>query len=243
MMIKQISKIVAAIAILAVARPAQAQWTFNPNLAPSLLWPVVNNPCPNGDCSESKKPSKNSPSTPAKLSSSKLVFKPSNAVRQASLKRFVENLRQNNPAGAVQVKQIFDSTDVINQIGQKMATVGLKSNNLADAYAVYWTSAWLGARGRSDSLPKTQMIAVRNQVAEVLLKVPQLAAATDTQKQEIAETLLVQALLISISTDGSKSDPAVSEQVQKVIAQGAKSFGLDLYQMTLTDQGFRSVTK
>jgi hypothetical protein len=242
-MIKQISQFIVAIIILAIARPAQAQWTFNPNLAPSLLWPVVNNPCPNGDCGESKKPSKNSPSTPAKISSSKLVFKPSAAVRQTNLKRFVENIRQNDPAGAVQVKQIFDSTDVINQIGQKMATVGLKSNNLADAYAVYWTNAWLGAHGRSDSLSKTQMMAIRNQVAEVLLKVPQLSAATDPQKQEIAETLLVQALLISISTDGSKSDPALSAQVQKVIAQGAKSFGLDLYQMTLTAQGFRSAAK
>jgi hypothetical protein len=242
-MIKQISQFVVAIAILAVARPAQAQWTFNPNLAPSLLWPVVNNPCPNEDCGESKKPSKNSSSTPAKLSSSKLVFKSSATVRQANFKRFVENIRQNDPAGAVQVKQIFDSTDVINQIGQKMATVGLKSNNLADAYAVYWTNAWLGAHGRSDNLPKAQMMAVRNQVAEVLLKVPQLSAATDPQKQEIAETLLVQALLISISTDGSKSAPALSAQVQKVIAQGAKSFGLDLYQMTLTAQGFRSATK
>jgi hypothetical protein len=242
-MIKQISQFVVAIAILAIARPAQAQWTFNPNLAPSLLWPVVNNPCPNEDCGESKKPSKNSSLTPAKLSSSKLVFKPSTTVRQTNLKRFVENIRQNDPAGAVQVKQIFDSTDVINQIGQKMATVGLKSNNLADAYAVYWTNAWLGAHGRSDNLSKAQMMAVQNQVAEVLLKVPQLSAATDPQKQEIAETLLVQALLISISTDGSKSDPALSAQVQKVIAQGAKSFGLDLYQMTLTAQGFRSATK
>jgi hypothetical protein len=242
-MIKQISQFVVAIVLLAVASPAQAQWTFNPNLAPSLLWPVVNNPCPNEDCDESKKPSKNSSSTPAKISSSKLVFKPSTAVRQTNLKRFVENIRQNDPAGAVQVKQIFDSTDVINQIGQKMATVGLKSNNLADAYAVYWTNAWLGAHGRSDNLSKAQMMAVRNQVAEVLLKVPQLSAATDTQKQEIAETLLVQALLISISTNGSKSDPVLLAQVQKVIAQGAKSFGLDLYQMTLTAQGFRSATK
>jgi hypothetical protein len=242
-MIKQISQFIATIVILAVARPAQAQWSFNPNLAPSLLWPVVNNPCPNGDCGGSKKPSKNSSSAAAKLSSSKLVFKPSATVRQANLKRFIDNLRQTNPAGVDQVKQLFESTDVVNQVGQKMVAVGLKPNNLADAYAVYWTNAWLGARGRNGNIPKSQMIAVRNQVSEVLLKVPQLASATDTQKQEIAETLLVQSLLINLATEGSKSDPALSAQVQQVVARGAKSFGLDLYEMTLTDQGFRSATK
>ncbi len=238
-MIKQISQFIVAIVILAVAQPAQAQWSFNPNLAPSLLWPVVNNPCPNGNCGGSKKPKKDS-SAAAKLSSSKLVFKPSATVRQANLKRFIDNVRQTNPAGVAQIKQLLESTDVVDQVGQKMVAVGLKPNNLADAYAVYWTNAWLGARGRNENLPKSQMIAVRNQVAEVLLKVPQLASATDTQKQEIAETLLVQSLLIYLSTEGSKSDPALSAQVQKVIAQGAKSFGLDLYQMNLTSQGFQT---
>ncbi len=171
--------------------------------------------------------------------STKLAYKPSITNRRANLKRFVEKTRQINPKGAVQMEQLFASKDVIGQINQGMATIGLKRNNVADAYAFYWVSAWLGARGRNENLPKPQMIAVRNQAASALLKVPEFTAATDAQKQELTEAMLIQAALIDVSIEAAKSDPALLAQTQTVIAQGAAGFGLDLYSMTLTSQGFR----
>ena len=103
----------------------------------------------------------------------------------------------------------------------------------------YWTSAWQGTRGLNDDLPKSQMIAVRNQAAEALLKIPQFRSATDAQKQEMTEIMIIQAALILISIEEAKSDPALLTQTQKAIAQGAKNFGLELEKMTLTAQGFR----
>jgi hypothetical protein len=103
---------------------------------------------------------------------------------------------------------------------------------------VYWANAWLGSRGRSDDFDKTQILAVRNQAANALLATPTVVLASDTQKQEMAEALIVQAALIGSAVESAKSDPALMSKVKAAIAQGAKSMGLDLYSMTLTADGF-----
>ena len=122
-----------------------------------------------------------------------------------------------------------------------MTAMGLKSTNVADTYTVYLTTAWLGAKGRTDDLPKAQILAVRNQSAKILLAIPQFASATNAQKQEMAEEMLIRAALIAASIDAAKSDPALLNQVKIAIVQGAKGMGLDLDRMTLTSQGFQSV--
>jgi hypothetical protein len=45
------------------------------------------------------------------------------------------------------MEALFASSDIIGAIGQAMATIGLKTNNVADAYAVYWVAAWQASRG------------------------------------------------------------------------------------------------
>jgi hypothetical protein len=129
--------------------------------------------------------------------------------------------------------------DVFGTIAQEMAAIGLNANNLADAYAVYWINAWLGSRGRNDDLPPAQFLAVRNQVAAVLLSSPELTAASDAQKQEFAEGLLFQAALISATVESVQSNPEQMAQVQASILQGAQGLGLALNQMTLTAEGFQ----
>jgi hypothetical protein len=183
------------------------------------------------------------PKTPKNISepivATKLAYKHSPTSSRANLKRFVEKTRQINPQGAVELEQLFASKDIIGQINQGMVTVGLKPNNVADGYAIYWISAWLGTRGRNENLPKAQTIAVRNQAASALLNIPEFTSATDAQKQEITEAMLIQAALIDASIESAKSDPALLAQTQKAIAKGAEGFGLDLYSMNLTPQGFR----
>jgi hypothetical protein len=110
---------------------------------------------------------------------------------------------------------------------------------LADAYTVYWINAWLGSRGRNDDLPPAQFLAVRNQVAAVLLSSPELIAASNAQKQEFAEGLLFQAALISATVESVQSNPEQMAQVQTSILQGTQGLGLALNQMTLTAEGFQ----
>ncbi len=167
----------------------------------------------------------------------KLNYKPSQANQKRNLANFVAKTRAVDPASADELERLFTS-DLMQQIDTGMRGLGLSSNNVADAYALYWTSAWLGARGRDDNLPAKQMIAVRDQAARALVSTTVFANASDQQKQEMAESLLVQSALIAGYINGGKQNSALMAKVKIAIAQGAKAMGLDLYTMTLTEEGF-----
>ncbi len=171
-----------------------------------------------------------------------LTFKVSSTVRRRNLAQFVAKTRKTDPEGAAKMERLFASTDVIGQISKAIAPYGLRTNNVADAYAVYWTNAWLGSQGRNDDFSRTQMIAVRNQAEKALLATLPFQSATDAQKQELAEAMLVQAALIGSFLESAKSDPALMAKVKVAITQGARGMGLDLDRMTLTPQGFRPVS-
>jgi hypothetical protein len=167
-----------------------------------------------------------------------LSFQVSQPDRQKNIARFIDRLRQTDTVSAENWAQVFATSDVFGQIDQAMSERGLDSTNLADAYAVYWTSAWLGSQGRTDEPPLTQLIAVRNQAAQALLTTPEVLATTDVQKQEIAEGLLIQAALIDSSIAQAQGNPALLRQVQTAIKQGAQTMGIDLDRLTLSDRGF-----
>jgi hypothetical protein len=82
---------------------------------------------------------------------------------------------------------------------------------------------------------------VRNQSAKTLLVIPQFRSATNAQKQQMAEEMLIRAALISAAVDAAKSDLTVLNQVKIALAQDAKRMGLDVDRMTLSSQGFRPV--
>ena len=134
---------------------------------------------------------------------------------------------------------MFASTDIIAQMDQLMQqTYGMRVNNVADAYAMWWTSAWNGAQGRNDDPSAGQMAMVKRQAANALAATPEFARATDAGKQELAEALLVQAAMIQGAIDTYKSDPVMLAKAKAAIAKGAQGMGLDLSTMTLTDDGF-----
>lgn len=135
--------------------------------------------------------------------------------------------------------KLFGSTDIMAAIDRRMQqTYGLRSNNVAAAYAVYWTSAWLGSRGRTDDPTQTQMMRVKRQAEQALASTPEFAAADDAARQELGEALLVQAALIGETIDQYKSDPALLAKAKAAVVQGAKASGLDLNGVELTDDGF-----
>ena len=167
-----------------------------------------------------------------------LSFRPSLLRRKQNLAQFVNKTRADNPEGAAQMAKLFATTDVIGVIGQGIAPFGLRVDNVADAYTVYWTNAWLGSRGRSDTLSQQQLTAVKNQATNALLAIPAFISASDAQKQEMAEAMLVQAAMIEAYIGNAKSDPALMSKVKAAIAKGGKGMGLDLYAMNLTPNGF-----
>jgi hypothetical protein len=166
------------------------------------------------------------------------IYTPSKSRTRNNLANFVTKTRAGDPDGAAKMEQLFASTDVMGAIGDAMKGVGLARNNAAHAYAVYWISAWQAAQGRSDTRSAVTYQAVAEQAARGLAAAPEFARATDAQKQEMAEAMMVQAAMIDSYIETAAGNAAQIKAIAAAVAQGTKASGLDLGSMTLTDTGF-----
>jgi hypothetical protein len=179
------------------------------------------------------------PSTAPVVPAARLQYRSDPGRRQANYANFVAGIAEKDAAGARSLEAVFQSTDFIAAVGQMIAPYGLTTNNVADAYTMYWINAWEASHGVVGSVEtRARAQAVRRQAAGALQATPQFATATDAQKQEFAETLIIQAALISSNMGQVANDPRMSRQLSGAIRQGAKAMGLDLDAMTLTDNGF-----
>lgn len=124
------------------------------------------------------------------------------------------------------------------QLNKALEPFGLRTDNVADMYTMYWMNAWEAAHGVSNPTTKAQAQAVRAQVVAAMLKTPDIVKANDAAKQEFAEALLVQALIVDGLDQAAQKDKSLKAQVEAAARQGARGMGLDLDQMRLTEKGF-----
>ncbi len=173
-----------------------------------------------------------------------LRFVPDLATRQRNVAGFIAKTRAQSPENAAQMEQLFSSTDVFAAMSQGIAPMGLRIDNVADTYTVYWISAWEAANGITGAqTSREQAQGVKAQASRALLATPEFTKAGAAQKQELAEALLIQAALISASAEAAAGDPAQMKAVGTAVRQGAKAMGLDLDTMTLGEAGFVAATQ
>lgn len=166
-----------------------------------------------------------------------LSFVRSQARQQQNYRNFLAKSLRADPAGAAGLREVI-GMDPIARMAPELARYGLSTDNVADAYAVYWMEAWQGAHGRFETGTSAQASMVRRQAAAALSAVPQVANAGITAKQEMADALLVQAMMIATAKEQARGNPAKLRQVGLAVRQGARASGIDLDAMRLTPEGF-----
>lgn len=167
-----------------------------------------------------------------------LSFTPSKERRTRNLAGFVAKSRKVDPQGADQLQALFASTDLIEAMRAPLAKSGLRIDDLGDAYAAWWITAWYASRGSNETPSAARVAAVKAQTARALSATPMMRGASDAAKQEMAEALLIQAAMLDDAVEQSKARSDWMAGVRAAAAQGAKGMGLDLSAMTLTDAGF-----
>ena len=103
---------------------------------------------------------------------------------------------------------------------------------------VWWITVWEAANGVASDTPQGTIDAGKRQAARALLAVPAFTGASDADKQSLAESLLVQAMLLDAMNDSYREDVTLGPQLRSAAAQGARGMGLDLSALTLTADGF-----
>lgn len=173
-------------------------------------------------------------------SAAALSYQPSAAVRKRNFAQFVERARAVDPDGAGKLETLLNSMNVIGEVQKKIGHYGMRTDNLADALAVYLASAWFAIRASTDDPTPAQMRGLRNQVARAIGASPEFARASDAMKQQLAEANLIQAVIISGYAETAKAKPALRAQIASAVAKGARqSYGLDLRAMSLSGRGLQ----
>ena len=169
-----------------------------------------------------------------------LTYTPSMSRRRANLANFVQRSRKKDPKGAAMLEKEIARSDLLGRMEREMAGLGLRADNVADAYAAWWLNAWLASRQRADIPPPSQIAAVRVQAAHAMTAAG-LATASDAVKQEVAEANLLQAMLIGASMERARGDRDLLSRLASAVRQGARASGLDLDAMHLTNAGFAPI--
>jgi hypothetical protein len=117
-------------------------------------------------------------------------FRPSQKNRESNLAQIVRQTAAIDPEGAKKMQALFAVVDVIAEIGKGIAPYGLRTNNVADAYTVYWMTAWQAANQDNSDFMQAQVAAVRQQSADILMTTVAFVGSSDQLKQELADTTL-----------------------------------------------------
>ena len=167
-----------------------------------------------------------------------LRFTPSAERRKANFSGFLAERRGGDAAALRQLEALLNDPALMPKLEAELGKLGLRPDNMADAYAVWWISAWQAAQGKSSDPSPASARAVKAQAERIFLAVPALANSDDATKQAFSEGLLVQAVLLSAATEQAEKDPTQLRAIGQIARQGARRFGLDLDTLTLTDAGF-----
>lgn len=176
------------------------------------------------------------------VSSGSTRFVVSRTTRKQLLTNWVARARAVDPKGAVKFEQLLAARDPIDALKPIMAQrYGLRPDDVADAMAVYLTSAWYGARGSNQNAPRSLVRATRAQMHRALLSNPKFASASNATKQNLAESLLIQVYEDDAAITRGKKNPAEMARAKSIIRQVAlKTFKLDMTKLKLTSQGLRA---
>jgi hypothetical protein len=168
-----------------------------------------------------------------------LTYKPSDAIRKRSKEQFFAKMRSIDPESARQLEARYATRDLFQALDQEISKYGMRTDNVADAFTIWLINIWMGANGISNDPPASRIKAVKAQITDSLRMSSDIAGASDTQKQELTESLLLNASVIGAAL----ADPRVKSgemraPLQKAMVRLGSSIGLDLAAMKLTDTGF-----
>jgi hypothetical protein len=147
--------------------------------------------------------------------------------------------KQAGAEGGQKIAAAMERTDPVQNWARLVASDGLHTGDTADALAGYWVLNWMIAN-RGDNT-RAQTLAVREQVRPIIAGNPGYARLNEAQRQEFAEVLMLNFLVQHAAyTDAlQRHDDSTARRLgDSAVARFRNEMGVDLRQITLTDNGF-----
>lgn len=157
---------------------------------------------------------------------------------EANQAKLVAATRSRSPAMADALDRSFRQ-DILGAVSAELRRVGLDTSDVADMTAAYWVMAWEAANGIIGETTDPALVdGARRQIAGRMAK--STAALRDAEKQDIADAMLLQALVIdarmkAVAGQGAAARRKMSDAIH---AEAAQILRTDLRRTTLTPAGF-----
>ncbi|MEJ5977813.1 DUF6683 family protein [Novosphingobium sp. PS1R-30] len=178
--------------------------------------------------------------TPAARSASTTSYRPSPAVSARVREQFTTAMtRVVGAQGSRQLAGALSAGDPVRNWLQFVGSDGLRGGDAADALASYWILNWVMANDADSD--RSQALAVRAQVRGVLLANPGFTRLTEAQRQEMAETLILNFLMQHAAYGEAvrRGDRDLKARLgAAAVARFRNEMGLDLRGLRLTAAGF-----
>jgi hypothetical protein len=221
-------------AILILAPMSVLAQNFSGPLSPGAFESTLNM----GPIAHSLRQQTQSPAAAQQAAPANLTFTPDTKTRSRVFASFVDNARKTDATMAAELEKVFAKPEFFPTIEKELGRYGLRADNIADAYTVWWITMWQASRGLTDDPTPQSALAVKGQAERALAATPIVTAASDADKQELSETLLIKGMLMGAAVAQAKTNPEQLKAVTGMALQGGRESGLDFGTMTLTDQGF-----
>lgn len=218
--------------------PVAAQGWFD---VPGLMLPVIQNPCPGGECSTTDEDLPADPAPPSRPTAQQLRFSPDPRQRVEGVSQLIAAIRRNDPQTAAQLEALQGQPGIFPMLDAALAPYGMHTNDLGDAYAFWWLAVWGVYAGDTEETSVAQAQAVVRQSRKAMLATPDLADLPAAQKQRMADQLLLQGVLLEGALETIRANPSMKPQLSAAAAQQARQMGVDLSAMRLTANGFEPV--
>lgn len=153
--------------------------------------------------------------------------------------QIVAAMRRQSPQAAAEVEALF-AQDLLGMIAPEMRRMGLSLGDMADMTAVYWVAAWEASNGIVGQKTDPRLAkGARDQIAGTFTGNAGLAGMSDRDKQDVADVMLLQAILVEARMQTAKANPATRKQVSDAVhTEAAQLIKTDLRRVKLTPTGF-----
>lgn len=178
---------------------------------------------------------------PATIVSAVIEFESDRKVSARVRERFRDQLVRANPDRAADIDAALEQ-NWLREFAPEMALNGLDANNLADANTAYLVASWALVNNVELIHPRA-IVSVRDSMRAAVSNSPEVLAMSNADKQEAAEILIYNTVLVMANRVqiASRRDLGLQAAAARHYGDGFRQIGIDLLAMDLTDNGFVSV--
>ena len=166
------------------------------------------------------------------------MFLPSPERRREGIARRIAALRITDPAGAAELTRITAQGDSVAAFAASLRPAGVTAYSVSDAFAAWVTTTWAQLHPAVTSPASVDI--VRKQVDRALQGIPAFATATDAEKQEFAEALIMHLLMNAPRVRAARGEAAKQTPLLAQLQRAGAEISVDFEHMTYTAQGFMS---